>query len=58
MRNNSKKKTLETNLKFVRWKNGITEKRTRQERKVDTFSPETTPFAPEIKQTFYDCSDI
>ncbi|WP_285121140.1 transcriptional regulator [Lactococcus petauri] len=51
-------KTLETNLKFVRWKNGITEKLPRQERKVDTFSPETTPVAPEIKQTFYDCSDI
>lgn len=22
------------------------------------FHPETTPVAPEIKQTFYDCSDI
>lgn len=50
-------KTLETNLKFLRWKKWYYRKAAEAGTEKIHFLPGTTQVDPEIKQTFYDRSD-
>jgi len=51
-------KTLETNLKFLRWKKWYYRKAAEAGTEKIHFLPGTTQVDPEIKQTFYSRSDI